>query len=42
MGSGAPRHCERSDVSAEALAKAEAIHVSTSGKWIASSLCSSQ
>ncbi len=27
-----PRHCERSDLSAEALAKAEAIHVAAKGK----------
>ena len=37
------RHCERSDVSAEALAKAEAIQsASAEGFWIASSLRSSQ
>ena len=33
-----PRHCERSDLSAEALAKAEAIqNLSTAAVWIASS-----
>jgi hypothetical protein len=27
LGNLSPRHCERSDLSAEALAKAEAIHL---------------
>jgi hypothetical protein len=32
------RHCERSDVSAEALAKVEAIYAAKKKEWVASSL----
>jgi hypothetical protein len=38
MADGLPRHCERSDVSAVASAKAEAIQTASERAWIASSL----